>query len=102
MKREAPSKAKFLLLVERLKGNRLLAFGALEALWHFTAANRPRGDIGNGFSETAIERLIGWRGRRGELIAALIDTCWIDLTSEGLVVHDWSEHCDDQVHASLA
>ncbi len=101
MKREATSKAKFALLVRRI--GRLVAAGALELTWHFTAMNRPQGDIGNGFTDEEIESLIGWEGESGKLIEAMIATGWIDRhPTARLVVHGWSEHAEDGVHTMLA
>ena len=101
MKREATSKAKFALLARRI--GRLVAAGALELTWHFTAMNRPQGDIGNGFTDEEIESLIGWEGESGKLIEAMIATGWIDRhPTARLVVHGWSEHAEDGVHTMLA
>lgn len=78
------------------------AVGHLELLWHFTAEFAPQGDIGK-YSDEWIESGCYWHGRKGRLIAALIEARWVDQhNTHRLVVHDWHEHADDSVKKRLA
>lgn len=73
------------------------AAGLLEALWHLTGNERPTGDIGT-LSDSDIADALEWGGDPGQLIAALVETGWLDKCQRcRLVVHDWKEHCDDAV-----
>ncbi len=74
-----------------------MAVGILEALWHFTATQAPRGDIGR-WSDDQIASAIGWEGTSDYLITALVESRWIDKSEEfRLLVHDWVDHSDQTV-----
>ncbi len=78
------------------------ALGYLEALWHFAGRFTPAGNLGK-YSNTAIEGWIEWRGEPGALIAAMLESHWIDLNeTHRLVVHDWPEWADDTTQTHLA
>lgn len=105
MKRGTPRHPKVGDLCERLKIQSYEAIGILELLWHFTAEFAPQGDIGR-YSDKRIESAIGYfpKGMRktGMLIAALIDTHWVDISREyRLITHDWHDHCDEYVRKRL-
>jgi hypothetical protein len=74
--------------------------GLLEALWHFTAAYCPNGQIGQ-IPPAALAAWIGYPdGPR--LLKALTETRWIDGTGAEARIHDWPQHCEDSVHMKLA
>jgi hypothetical protein len=82
-------------LVRVLKVPQYAAVGILESLWHLTAREAELGDIGK-LSDEDIADVIGWEGAPAELIAALVDSGWLDRSEEfRLSVHDWEEHADD-------
>ncbi len=90
-----------LALCDRLNLPSYSAVGLLELLWHFTSEFAPRGDIGKHTNES-IARACGWRGSVDKLIEALVETRWIDESSEyRLVVHDWADHADDATRKRL-
>jgi hypothetical protein len=77
------------------------ALGYLEALWHFTGRFTPAGNIG-AYSDTAIESWIEWKGAPGALMAALVQSKWIDANeTHRLVIHDWHDHADDATKLAL-
>ena len=105
MKRQALDHTKMDLLMRRLNLPRYAAVGIMESLWHLTAKEAPRGDIGK-LSNERIAIGIGWRGaaNRGasqeadKLVCALVEARWIDVDDQWrLVIHDWPEHADDSV-----
>lgn len=94
MKRGTPRHPKFKELQEILKMPSYACIGILEAMWHFTAEFAPQGDIGR-FSDKRIEAAIGWGGRTGKVVEALLAAGWLDASGGWrLVVHGWSEHAD--------
>lgn len=102
MKRGTSSSPKFRRLCRRLDKSACTVAGALELLWHFTASNAPRGDVGR-WSNQDIAEGAGWEEDPDALITALIAERWLDEnTDHRLIVHDWSEHADDAVHRALA
>lgn len=75
--------------------------GFLELLWHFTAEFAPTGDIGR-YSDKRIEAAMGWNGRPGRLLEALINSSFICRHDEHrLNVHDWSAHADESLKRRL-
>jgi hypothetical protein len=78
------------------------ALGWLECMWHFCSRFTLRGNIGK-YPDQAIEAWCEWDGEPGGLIAALIQSRWLDEDSlHRLLVHDWPDHADIQVHTELA
>jgi hypothetical protein len=85
----------------------------MQSIWDFAFTNCPRGDIGR-FSDEEIAFGIDYSGdpdaspdviaaRAAELIAALTDSKWLDLNEDHrLIIHDWSDHCEDYIHRKLA
>ncbi|GAF77430.1 unnamed protein product, partial [marine sediment metagenome] len=96
MKRGTDLKLKFKLLQNRLGMSAWEVKGLLQSLWDFTAENAQTGDIGRYSDE---EILIGLEWTRDESpIPALVETHWLDeCQKHRLVVHGWSEHCEDWV-----
>lgn len=83
------------------------ANGLLETLWLFAAEQAPTGSLGAWTDEEICEEL-GWSGLLGTLelpplIATLLEVGFLDAhPTHRLLVHDWPEHADDAVHATLA
>lgn len=68
------------------------ALGYLVALWAEVMVQREGGRL-DGWTRTDVERLSGWRGRKGVLVNALAKTGWVDVLDGGLIsIHDWEEH----------
>lgn len=81
-----------------------LAIGMLSRLWDYTNDYIPDGGIGK-YPDLIIADVMGWpKSNADELINGLISSGWVDQI-EGparLYVHDWHDHCDQTIHASLA
>jgi hypothetical protein len=102
MKREAVGHTKMKRLCRRLDIPLWQGVGLMESLWHLTARETPRGDIGK-LSNEDIALAIDYRGDEDKLIEALCGAGWVDSDSEErLVIHDWHEHADDAVNMKLA
>jgi hypothetical protein len=101
VKRGTPRHPKIQHLCELLKVKLATAVGYLELLWHFCAEFAPQGDLGK-FSDARIEAGVHWHGAAGRLVAALIESRWVDRNPiHRLVVHDWEHHADDAVRKRL-
>lgn len=75
--------------------------GLLESIWHFTAKNTIRGDIGK-HSNQEIADWIGWKKDAGKMIDALTKSGWLDVSEKyRLIVHDWHIHADKSVKAIM-
>lgn len=93
---------KFHRLMNLMKVSRMVAIGALESMWQFTARFTPNGHIGK-YPVEEIEAWLGWDGEEGALLAMLEKARWVDRHPvHGLIVHDWADHCDSFVHTDLA
>lgn len=69
-----------------------IAIGMLERLWHATANDAFRGDIGK-LTNDEIAESIGWFGNADLIVSILVATRWLDVSDQfRLVVHDWHEH----------
>ncbi len=102
MKREAITHTKMKRLCRRFDIPLWQGVGLLETLWHLTARETPRGNIGK-LSDEDIALALDYRGDESKLIDALVETGWLDHhPTHRLIVHDWSEHADDAVHMRLA
>lgn len=102
MKREALTHTKMKRLCRRLDIPQWQGVGLLESIWHLTARETPRGDIGK-LSDEDIALAIDFRGDETAIIEALVAAGWLDRDpDERLIVHDWPEHCEDSVHTRLA
>lgn len=92
---------KFHTLQATLGLTKYQTLGLLETMWHMTAKTSPRGDLGK-HTNKAIASWIGWEGDCDQLIAALVETGWLDTHSEHrLIVHDWHQHADKSLKTSL-
>lgn len=102
MKREAIGHTKMKRLCRRLDIPLYQGVGILESIWHLTAREAPRGDLGK-LSDEDIALGIDYCGDESKLIDALVDSGWIERDSvERLVIHDWADHCEDSVRMRLA
>lgn len=103
MKSGTEAKLKFKQLQRRLGLAVWQARGLLDTLWNFAANNCPAGDIGR-FTDEEIAIGIDWQDEPEKLIGALESCRWIDRSPppERLIIHDWPEHCEYEVHKTLA
>jgi hypothetical protein len=102
LKREALTHTKLKRLCRRLNIPTWQGVGLLESIWHLTAREAPRGDIGK-LSDEDIALAIDYRGDESQLVEALVASGWIDRDPvERLCIHDWHDHADDAVHMKLA
>jgi len=102
MKREALQHTKMKRLCRRLDIPLWQGVGLLESIWHLTARETPRGDLGK-LSDEDIAVAIDYHGDISVLIDALVSCGWLDRNEiYRLIVHDWFDHADDSVHMRLA
>lgn len=102
MKRGTARHHKIDELADALDIERPHALGLIASLWDWTAETCPAGDIGKATNRTIASRS-EWRGDPDVFIAALIKARLVDEhPTSRLVIHDWSEHCDDGVHTYMA
>ena len=99
--RAVPDHPKFANLKATIRQPKGATLGWLEAIWHFAGRFTPQGNIGK-YPDQAIETWVEWDGKPGALIAALIQTGWIDVDStHRLLVHDWNQHADKATKNAL-
>jgi len=93
MKTGTDATIKFKILKTRLKLTWWETIGLLEGLWQVTMASAPLGDVGK-FSNEEICGVMEWtRCSPDELIQALVECHWLDVSEEyRLVIHDWADH----------
>jgi hypothetical protein len=102
MKREAFNHSKVLRLARQLGVPVWGARGICSSVWILTEVEAPRGDIGKLANEDIALR-IGWDQDPEKLINALIVAKLLDEDEIArVIVHDWSEHAPDYLHARLA
>lgn len=78
------------------------ADGVMDSLAQWAAKYAPDGAVGK-WSDSIIARGITWDGEPAKLIAALVESCWLDADPDyRLLIHDWPDHCDAGVHIFLA
>lgn len=100
MLRQAHGSPKLAHLKALLGVPRFQAVGLLECLWHFTATQAPRGDVGK-WSDGQIAAALEWPGDPAALVVALVESRWLDRCARHrLVVHDWQDHADQTVKRS--
>ncbi len=79
-----------------------LAVGICECLWQFVSRHAPAGDVGK-WTDADIAQGMRYEGSPAELIKALLEAGLLDESDQHrLCVHDWSDHCEDSIHATLA
>lgn len=102
MKRGTPDHFKTLRLQSLLGCSRAEAVGLLELLWHVTARQAPRGNIGRCSDVELCTLLHADRFEPCKLARALVTAGWLDEHPKyRLLVHDWHEHCDQAVRKWL-
>lgn len=99
-KRGVGDHPKTLELAEQLGIPVCYAVGVLELFWHWVAKQKPHGDLTE-VKPAAIAHGIRFPGTGIELVDALVVAGFIDRTGDRVMVHDWSEHADNAVHAYL-
>lgn len=101
MKRDTPNLLKFKRLQRRLGESKRGLVGLLELLWIETQRNCPEGDIGR-FTNEEIAIMVDWDGDPDELVAALVETRWLDRSENHiLIVHDWEDHCPNYIKGAF-
>ncbi len=102
MKRGTLKHPKTTNLMRVLGISRYQAVGILESLWHFTMRYAVAGDVGK-WTNDEIVAAIEWEGDAQTLIAALVETKWLDADKRyRLIVHDWHEHADQTCKRYIA
>jgi len=102
LKSEALDHTKTKRLCRHLRIPLYQAVGILETLWHITAKQAIRGDIGK-LSDEDIALGLDYRDDEAKLIQALIHCGWIETHPEHrLIIHDWPDHAPDTVHRKMA
>lgn len=92
---------KTLDLCDRLNAGLAQTLGHLTLLWAFTARKSPRGDVGK-WTDGAIARACDWQGDSAAFVNALVESGYLDRDDEyRLLVHDWPDHAERWVKASL-
>ena len=75
--------------------------GLLELMWFFVGQQTPQGNIGK-WSNAVIAAEAGWQGDPDQFISALISVGFLDENEDHrLLIHDWSDHAPNWVHAKL-
>lgn len=101
MKRGTPDHPKMLMLASLLGLEKWGAVGVMESVWHFTAKYAPAGDIGK-YTDEMIAVGIGWSKSAEQLISALVESKWLEMSGQvRLYVHDWHHHSDDYADKHL-
>ena len=77
------------------------ALGVMEAFWHHVTAYYADGDI-TSMKPSVMARSIRYSGNAEELLEAMIGAGFVARMGDRLIVHGWSEHCNDAVHMALA
>jgi hypothetical protein len=99
--RAVPDHPKFAQLKARLGLPKGATLGYLECLWHFTGRFCPQGNLGK-YEDSAIEAWAEWPGEPGAMIAAMIESRWIDHDDvHRLLIHDWHQHADKATKNAL-
>ena len=101
MKRGTTQVVKFKKLCKSLGLPPYAVVGVLESLWHMTARETPRGDVGK-LTNEEIAIGIDWDGDPDVLVGALIENKWLDASDRyRLIVHDWHIHADDTTKKAI-
>lgn len=78
--------------------------GVLESLWGLAIDQAKMGDVGR-FSDDEIAAAIEWEGDATALVAALVDSRWLDRSPYAdvrLAIHDWPDHAPQFVTRWIA
>jgi hypothetical protein len=60
-------------------------------LWTWAAKSSPDGRITGKAATAIIEGAVGWTGKRGALVDALVQERWLDVVEDGFYIHDWHD-----------
>lgn len=105
MLRSALRHRKISRLAELLKIPRYAAVGLVECLWHLTAVQAPRGDIGK-LTDQEIADGVFWPKRNSKHLIDCLSSDYVRLidrcTCHRLRVHDWCDHSDQSVKKTVA
>lgn len=103
MKNKTPELLKFKRLHRRLGfRTRRETIGLLEALWIFAQNNARAGDVGR-YTDDELAAELEWSGSPAELVAALVETGWLDRCLERrLLIHDWADHSPNWLKGVVA
>jgi hypothetical protein len=101
VKRSAMGHTKLKKLQRRTGESLRACVGLMELLWHLTAREAPRGDIGR-LSDEDIAIALEWEKDPEDLVEILVDCGWVDRSEKyRLLIHDWHEHADDATKVAL-
>lgn len=99
--RAVPDHPKFAHLKTILRTPKGATLGWLESVWHFCGKFTQQGNIGK-YTDSAIEAWVEWDGEPGQLIGALVESCWLERHARyRLLVHDWHNHADSTTRKFL-
>lgn len=99
MKRDCLIHPKLLDLAARLGCSRPEAIGFLSLLWNWTADYAIAGDVGR-WPNGTIARACDYTGDPEAFVNALVEAGWLDQDDQHrLVIHDWSQHCENWIRA---
>jgi hypothetical protein len=102
MKTGTSHSPKLINLCRMLNLKRWQAIGVLNAIWEFACSFAPQGDIGR-WTDAEIAASIEWDGNGMDLVAALVETRWIDRDEDHrLLIHDWKDHAPHYIKDRLA
>ncbi len=102
MKEGVESTLKFKKLKRRLGLPEWQVVGLLESTWKLCRTSAKAGDIGQ-YSNEDIAAAIEYAGDADEMIAALVESGWLDEDPEyRLIVHDWSDHVPTYLKGNFA
>ena len=87
---DLPDHPKVLSLSVALGEERVEAY--LIRLWAYCGRLVSDGILRGDSAEISAEKACQWRGERGRLVSAMVETGWLDRVSDGLAIHDWNDH----------
>jgi hypothetical protein len=87
---DLPDHPKVLSLSVALGEERVEAY--LIRLWAYCGRLVSGGILRGDSAEISAEKACQWRGERGRLVSAMVETGWLDRVSDGLAIHDWNDH----------
>ncbi len=113
MKHGTHNLPKFIRLKRLVQQPRCTVQGMLDGMWEYASQVHPDGDLGINPADDLAD-VVEWPGDARKLLAALIETSWMDVAprAHGVhtnspsvhthLIHDWPDHCEDAVHMRLA
>ncbi len=67
-------------------------FQSLMRLWEYVGNFHPEDGGLNGYNDTEVEGLAGWKGNPGRFLRVAIEKRWLDKVDNSYFVHDWEDH----------